>query len=224
VPGLPAGPRTAVAQEAAARQEAGARQDAAAAADTADPYLWLEEIEGERALAWADERNAATLAELSARPEFGPIRDDVLAILESDERIAFPSIRAGMLYNFWQDAGHPRGIYRRTTWEDYLAGDPAWETVLDIDALAAAEDVPWSYGGMTCLPPEERMCLVRLSRGGSDAVEMREFDLERAAFVEGGFFLPGAKGGATWVDENTLLVYTDFGEGSLTTSGYARTV
>ncbi|MDH3427896.1 MAG: S9 family peptidase, partial [Gemmatimonadota bacterium] len=189
-----------------------------------DPYVWLEEVEGEEALAWVTERSAATLAELSARPEYGLIYDEVLAILNSDDRIAFPSIRGEMLYNFWQDADHPRGIYRRTTWEDYLGGEPTWETVLDIDALASAEDVPWAYGGMTCLPPEERLCLVRLSRGGADAVEMREFDLGRAAFIEDGFFLPEAKGGATWVDEHSLLVSTDFGEGSLTTSGYPRIV
>jgi prolyl oligopeptidase len=191
-----------------------------------DPYIWLEQVEGEEALAWVEQQNEATLAELSAHPEYRSIYDDILAILTSDDRIAYPSIRGEVLYNFWQDADHPRGIYRRTTWEDYLAtaGEPSWKTVLDIDALAEAEDVPWSYAGMSCLPPEERMCLARLSRGGADAVEIREFDLERAAFVEGGFFLPEAKGGATWVDENTLLVYTDFGEGSLTTSGYARIV
>lgn len=189
-----------------------------------DPYIWLEEVEGEEALAWATERSEATLEELSERPEYSEIYDDVLAILNSDDRIAFPSIRGDMLYNFWQDADYPRGIYRRTTWEDYLEGNPTWETVLDIGALAEQEGVPWSYSGMTCLPPQERLCLVRLSRGGADAVEIREFDLERAAFIEGGFFLPEAKGGATWVDENTLLVNTDFGEGSLTTSGYSRIV
>ena len=194
------------------------------AAQDEDPYIWLEEVEGEEALAWATERSEETLAELSERPEYSEIYDDVLAILNSDDRIEFPSIRGDMLYNFWQDADHPRGIYRRTTWEDYLGGEPAWETVLDVDALAEQEGVPWSYSGMTCLPPEERMCLARLSRGGADAVEIREFDLERAAFVQGGFFLPEAKGGATWVDANTLLVNSDFGEGSLTTSGYARIV
>ncbi len=194
------------------------------AAQAEDPYQWLEEVEGEEALAWAKERSQATLDELSARPEYSEIYDDVLAILNSDDRIAFPSIRGEMLFNFWQDADHPRGIYRRTTWEDYLGGNPTWETVLDIDLLADQEGVPWSYSGMTCLPPEERHCLVRLSRGGADAVEIREFDLERAAFIDGGFFLPEAKGGATWVDPNTLLVNTDFGDGSLTTSGYSRIV
>ncbi|MEN8376069.1 MAG: prolyl oligopeptidase family serine peptidase [Gemmatimonadota bacterium] len=189
-----------------------------------DPYIWLEAVEGEEALAWATERSEATLAELSGRPEYSEIFDDILQILSSDDRIAFPSIRGEMLYNFWQDADHPRGVYRRTTWEDYLGGQPTWETVLDMDALSDLEGVNWSYSGMSCLPPAERMCLVRLSRGGADAVEIREFDLERAAFVEGGFYLPEAKGGATWVDENTLLVNTDFGEGTLTTSGYSRIV
>ena len=193
-------------------------------ANEEDPYIWLEEVEGEDALAWATERSEATLAELSERPEYQQIYDDILAILTSDDRIPYPSIRGDMLYNFWTDEDHPRGIYRRTTWEDYLGGDPTWEVVLDIDAIAEAEDVPWSYSGMTCLPPEETMCLVRLSRGGADAVETREFDLATAEFVEDGFFLPEAKGGATWVDENTLLVNTDFGEGSLTTSGYSRIV
>ena len=201
----------------------GAQQEMAAQQEE-DPYIWLEEVEGQEALAWATERSDATLATLSERPEYRPIYDDILEILTSDDRIAYPSIRGDMLYNFWTDEDNPRGIYRRTTWEDYLAGDPAWEVVLDIDAIAEAEGVPWSYGGMTCLPPEERMCLVRLSRGGADAVETREFDLAEAEFVEDGFFLPEAKGGATWVDENTLLVATDFGEGSLTTSGYARIV
>jgi len=203
-------------------QQPEAAEPARQAAD--DPYRWLEEIEGEYALAWVTERSEETLAELSARAEYRPIYDEILAILESDDRIAVPSIPGEMFYNFRQDDEHPRGIYRRTTWEDYLAGDPEWETVLDIDALAEAEGVPWSYSRMTCLPPEERMCLARLFRGGADAVEIREFDLETATFVKDGFFLPEAKGSATWVDENTLLVSTDFGEGSLTTSGYARMV
>jgi prolyl oligopeptidase len=203
-----------------------AQEDIGSAPEQAaeDPYLWLEEVEGEEALAWVTAQSDETLAELSARPEYQPIYDEILAILNSDDRIAYPTMRGEMLYNFWQDEQNPRGIYRRTTWKGYLSGDPAWETVIDIDALAAAEGVPWSYGGMTCLPPAETMCLVRLSRGGSDAVEIREFDLGSATFVEDGFFLPEAKGAATWIDENALLVATDFGAGSLTTSGYARQV
>jgi prolyl oligopeptidase len=187
-----------------------------------DPFLWLEEVEGGRALAWVEERNAETLAELEAHPWFEPLRSDVLEVLTSDERLVMPSTRGDVVYNFWTDADHPRGIYRRTSLDDYLAGDPAWETVLDVDALAEAEGVPWAYGGTSCLPPENRRCLVSLSRGGSDASEAREFDLVEARFVENGFYLPEAKSSFGWVDENTLLVGTDWGEGSLTTSGYAR--
>jgi prolyl oligopeptidase len=195
---------------------------AVAAQQPDDPFLWLEDVEGERALEWVIERNERTLDELSAHPAFEPIRERVLGILDSDDRIAFPSILGDDLYNFWQDGEHPRGIWRRTSWDAYLAGDPAWEIVLDIDALAAEEDVNWSYGGATCLRPEYRRCLVRLSRGGADAVEIREFDARELRFLEDGFFLPEAKQNVAWLDEDRLLVSTDFGEGSLTTSGYAR--
>lgn len=189
-----------------------------------DPYLWLEEVEGERALAWAVAQSDATVAEFEALPVFGELEQAVLQVIGSADRIAYPSIRGDHLYNFWTDPEHPRGVYRRTTWDGYLSGAPDWEIVLDIDALAEAEGVPWAYGGMSCLEPEHRRCLVRLSRGGADATEIREFDLQRAAFVEGGFFLPEAKGGAVFVDPETVLVATDFGAGTLTTSGYPRQV
>jgi prolyl oligopeptidase len=188
-----------------------------------DPFLWLENVESERALAWVAEHNAASLDELTSHPAYTPIYDDLLEIITSDDRIPFPSIAGERLYNFWSDEEHERGIWRWTSWESYLAGnDVAWETVLDIDALAEAEGVPWAFRGANCLPPEDRICLVNLSRGGSDATEVREFDRESGAFIEDGFFLPEAKSAIAWVDENTLLVGTDFGEGSLTTSGYAR--
>ncbi len=188
-----------------------------------DPYIWLEEVEGEEALGWATDRSEATLAEFAAMPRFDAIMSETMDILGSQDRIAYPSIRGSHLYNFWRDNEHPRGIYRRTSWDAYVGGEPEWETVLDIDALVAEEGVPWSFGGMSCLGPEDRLCLVNLSRGGADATEVREFDLSTRSFVEDGFFLPEAKNGATFVDENTLLVATDFGEGSMTTSGYPRT-
>jgi prolyl oligopeptidase len=188
-----------------------------------DPFLWLEEVEGERALRWVTERSEATLAELSAHPLFDPIRERVLEILDSDERIPFPSIMGDLLYNFWQDGEHPRGIWRRTGWNDYLSGDPAWETVLDVGALAEAEGVNWAWGGATCLPPEYARCLVRLSRGGADAVEVREFDAVARRFLSDGFFLSEAKQSVAWLDEDRVLVASDFGPGSMTTSGYART-
>ena len=115
--------------------------------DAEDPYIWLEEVEGEEALAWVEARNAATVAELEASPVYQPIFDRTVEILDSQDRIAYPSILGDRLYNFWQDAEHPRGIWRRTSWESYLSGNPGWETVLDIDALALEEDVPWSFGG-----------------------------------------------------------------------------
>ena len=200
-------PRTAAAQDSTA---------------TTDRFLWLEEVEGERAMAWVEGRNAGTLAELEAHPWFATLQQDILGIITSEDRIAYPSTRGDVVYNFWTDAEHERGIYRRTAIASYLSGAPEWETVLDVDALAEAEGVPWAYRGMACLGPEYRLCMVTLSRGGSDAAELREFDLVEARFVEGGFFLPEAKSALGWVDANTLLVGTDWGEGSLTTSGYAR--
>jgi prolyl oligopeptidase len=192
-------------------------------AATDDPFLWLEEVEGERPLTWVTERSEATLAELSAHPLFEPIRERVLEILDSDDRIPFPSIMGDRLYNFWQDGEHPRGIWRRAGWDDYLGGDPAWETVLDVGALAEAEGVNWAWGGATCLPPEYVRCLVRLSRGGADAVEVREFDASEGRFLDDGFFLPEAKQSVSWLDGDRVLVASDFGPGSMTTSGYART-
>jgi len=188
-----------------------------------DPFLWLEEVEGERAMAWVRDRNAETEEELMDDPGFGSLRDRIAEILSSEERIPYPSIAGDALYNFWQDEDHPRGMWRRATWASYLSGDPGWETVLDVDALAEEEGVPWSFSGATCLPPEKRLCLVRLSRGGADAVEIREFDREESRFVEDGFFLPEAKQSVAWHGPDALLVATDFGEGSLTNSGYART-
>jgi prolyl oligopeptidase len=187
-----------------------------------DPFLWLEEVEGARAMEWVQSRNEATLAELTASPSYQPIFERVREIFDSRDRIAFPSIMGDRLYNFWQDQQNPRGIWRRTTWESYLSGTPQWEVVIDVDALAAAEGVNWSYAGASCLEPEYRRCLVRLSRGGADAVEVREFDMQTRRFIEGGFRLPEAKQSVAWLDGDALLVATDFGAGSMTTSGYAR--
>ncbi|MEE2637545.1 MAG: prolyl oligopeptidase family serine peptidase [Acidobacteriota bacterium] len=189
-----------------------------------DPFLWLEEVEGDDALGWVEAQNSETLGVLGETDAFRALYDDALEILTAQDRIAYPSTVGEVVYNFWTDAEHRRGIYRRTTLEDYLAGDPEWETVLDIDALAESEGVPWAFAGMTCLAPEYRHCLVNLARGGSDATESREFDLPSASFVEDGFFLPEAKSSVAWIDPDSLLVGTDAGSGSMTTSGYARTV
>ncbi|MFP4623283.1 MAG: prolyl oligopeptidase family serine peptidase [Gemmatimonadota bacterium] len=190
--------------------------------DPPDPYLWLEEVEGERAMRWVQEQSRGTLDALSRHPAYQRLYRDALEILSSDERIAYPSIMGDHLYNFWTDDTHERGIWRRTSWESYLSGEPEWEVVLDIDALAILEGETWAFGGATCLAPEYRHCMVSLSRGGADATEVREFDLETATFVEDGFFLPEAKNSVAWKSRDELLVSTDFGEGSLTASGYPR--
>ena len=187
-----------------------------------DPFMWLEEVEGERALEWVASRNATTLETLGAHPEYEQLFVDALEILNSDERIAYPSIMGEHLYNFWTDEEHERGIWRRTSWESYLSGEPAWEVILDIDALAEREGERWAFGGAACLAPEYRRCMVSLSRGGADATEIREFDLESATFVQDGFFVPEAKNSVAWRSADELLISTDFGEGSLTTSGYPR--
>jgi prolyl oligopeptidase len=187
-----------------------------------DPFLWLEEVEGRRAMDWVEAKNAATIAELSRSPVYQPMLERTKQILDARERIAYPSIIGDRLYNFWQDAANPRGLWRRTSWESYLGGSPQWETVLDIDALAKGEGLQWSFAGAECLPPAYTRCLMYLSRGGADATQVREFDVNTKVFIPGGFMLAEAKQSLAWVDENTVLIATNFGAGSMTTSGYAR--
>lgn len=188
-----------------------------------DPFLWLEDIDGEEALAWARERNAESTGLLEATPGFESLRKRLLAIYQSKEKIPHVTARGEHLYNFWQDQDHVRGLWRRISPASYRTTDPEWETVLDLDAVAAGEKENWVWKGPIVLEPDHHRALLRLSRGGGDAVVMREFDLERLAFVEGGFEMPEAKSNASWLDRDTLLVGTDFGEGSLTESGYPRT-
>jgi prolyl oligopeptidase len=185
-----------------------------------DPFLWLEEVEGERALAWAREQNARSLAELQGDARFARFEADARKILEARDRIADPVLMGGRVYNFWQDDVHVRGLLRRSDWASYAAGKPAWETVLDVDALSAKDGKPWVTGLPECLAPEYRRCLVTLSNGGKDAARVREFDVETKSFVDGGFEIPEAKTGRTWADRDTLLVATDWGAGTLTKSGY----
>jgi len=195
-----------------------------APAQEADPFQWLEEVEGEKAMAWVKKQNALSEKELKATPEYAPTFKKALEILDSKERIAYPNLMGTLVYNFWQDAEHERGIWRRAPLASYRTGDPAWETVLDMDALGKAEGKPWVFKGGECLPPAYQRCLVSLSRGGGDAVEIREFDATTKSFVAGGFLVPEAKSSVSWKDESTLWLGTDFGEGSLTTSGYPRIV
>ena len=189
-----------------------------------DPYLWLEEVDGEEALAWVQEVNERSAADLKAHPDFESLYADALAALDSESRIPTVEQRGDHLYNFWRDDQNPRGVLRRTTLEELRRDAPRWETVLDIDALSEAEGEKWVYKGLDCLPEEHRKCLIRLSPGGGDAVTTREWDMQTMSFVEGGFDVPVAKQGTDWIDEDTLFVGTDFGEGSMTESGYPRIV
>ncbi len=185
-----------------------------------DPHIWLEEIEGEKPLAWARAENEKTFGVLQKDPRYQRYYDEALQILQAKDRIPFVSIRRDGLYNFWQDQDHVRGILRRTTLASYRTAAPQWETVLDVDALSKAENANWVYKGMSCLPPEERRCLVNLSVGGKDASVIREFDTVDRKFVTGGFNLPEAKQTVAWIDADTVLVARDWGEGTLTKSGY----
>jgi len=194
--------------------------DAKADAADADPYLWLEDVQGERALAWARAQNERSLAELRADPRFARFEADARRILEARDRIADPVLFAGTVYNFWQDDRHVRGLLRRSDWESYAGGTPKWEPVLDVDALAAQDGKTWVTALPDCLAPDYRRCLVVLSDGGKDAAIVREFDTASRQFVAGGFALPEAKHSVEWFDRDTLLVGTDWGPGSLTASGY----
>jgi prolyl oligopeptidase len=189
-----------------------------------DPYLWLEDVTGDKALDWVRAQNARSQAELEAAPGFGALRDRLLAIYDSKDRIPGVAARGKWLYNFWRDEANPRGLWRRTTLAEYKKKAPAWEVVLDLDALGKAEGENWVWGGATCLYPDYNRCLLNLSRGGADANVVREFDIPTKTFVAGGFTLPEAKSDVAWKDLDTLYVGTDFGPGSLTDSGYPRIV
>jgi prolyl oligopeptidase len=196
-----------------------------ATSDATDPYLWLEEVEGERAMAWVNDQNTRSLGTLQGDPRYEALHQQALDIVQSRDRIPSAGFnRDGTVDNFWQDAEHVRGIWRRATLASYKTDAPQWETILDIDALAAAEGKNWVYKGSSCLEPDERLCLISLSDGGKDAVVVREYDTVAKAFVDGGFELPESKGGATWIDADTLLISRDFGPGTLTSSGYPMIV
>ncbi|MFO1015995.1 MAG: prolyl oligopeptidase family serine peptidase [Hyphomonadaceae bacterium] len=186
-----------------------------------DPYLWLEDVEGERALTWVREQNERSLATLEADPRFAQLQADAIALANSRDRLPTGGIQDGYYYNFWQDETHVRGVYRRAPVAEFARNaSPNWETVLDIDAIAAAENANWVFKGADCLEGSTR-CMIALSDGGRDASTYREYDFATRAFVPNGFVVPEAKSGVAWLDENTLLVATDWGEGSMTESGYA---
>lgn len=193
---------------------------ASAQAVSDDPYIWLEEVSSAKAMDWVNAHNARSTAVLEADPRYPEYYKEALAIAEAKDRIPVGSFIGGMVYNFWQDSDHVRGIWRRTTTASYESGQPDWETVIDLDALAAAEKENWVWQGATCSRPLERRCLISLSDGGEDASTVREFDLKTKRFRKGGFVLPKGKQEATWETENTLLVSREWKPGDLTESGY----
>jgi len=193
-----------------------------AAMTTPDPYAWLEDITGDKPLAWAKQQNARTEAELAADPGFATLQSRLLEVLDSRDKIPLVEKIGAYYYNFWKDAEHVRGLWRRTTLDEYRKPQPQWETVIDLDALSQAEHENWVWHGADCLKPDYARCLVALSRGGSDADVTREFDLANKQWVKDGFFRPEAKGSLGWIDRDHVFVQTELGPDSMTTSGYPR--
>ncbi|MCV7402354.1 S9 family peptidase [Mycobacterium fragae] len=188
-----------------------------------DPYLWLEDVTGDEALNWVRARNEPTVAEFGG-DDFEAMRAEALEVLDTDTRIPYVRRRGDYLYNFWRDADNPRGLWRRTTLDSYRAESPDWDVLIDVDALSRADDESWVWAGANVIEPDYTRALIGLSRGGSDAAIMREFDMGTREFVDGGFALPEAKSYYSWADPDTLLIGTDFGADSLTESGYPRIV
>ncbi|MFC5570247.1 prolyl oligopeptidase family protein [Lysobacter yangpyeongensis] len=204
-------------------------EDAPKMKDPADPFAWLEDVEGSRSLDWVRAQNAKTEAALTTTPQFRQLEGDIREILDSNAKIPGVEKIGTYYYNFWKDAQHQRGLWRRTTLDEYRKPEPQWETVLDLDALNAAENEKWVWHGAQCLKPAQpggayERCLISLSRGGSDADVTREFDLSSKSWVKDGFYRPEAKGGLGWIDRDRVYVYTDFGKDSMTPSGYPRIV
>ncbi|AUZ54215.1 S9 family peptidase [Stenotrophomonas acidaminiphila] len=197
---------------------------AMAADDGQDKYAWLEDVTGDKPLAWVKEQNAKAEARLAQSPQFKEMEAGIRAVLDSDAKIPGVEKIGDYYYNFWKDKQHERGVWRRTTLVEYRKAEPLWETVLDLDALNKAEGENWVWHGANCLRPQYTRCLIALSRGGADADVTREFDLSKKEWIKDGFFRPEAKGGLGWIDQDTVFVYTDFGDGSMTTSGYPRVV
>lgn len=191
---------------------------------TNDPYIWLEDKDGAKSLAWVETENKRTLARLEADLRYKTFFDEALAIASAEDRIPMPQMIGGRIFNLWRDTTHPQGIWRWTSEADYAAASPKWTTLIDLDALSQAEGKKWVWKGVTCLEPEERRCLVELSEGGEDATTLREFDIVDGRFVDGGFTLPTSKQQVGWIDADTLIVSRDWGGGTVTKSGYPYVV
>lgn len=189
-----------------------------------DPNQWLEEVEGEQSLTWVKEQNQKTQTTLEKDPRFHRIYTETKRILSADDRLSYIHVMGNSAYHFYQSDKHRKGLYRRMDLSSYINGKPKWEAVLDLDALAKSEKEDWVWKGLDCLEPEFKKCMIYLSRGGKDAKVAREFDLSKKMFVANGFFLPESKGETSWINENQMLIATDFGKGTMTDSGYPRQV
>ncbi len=200
---------------------AGAQQ---AVPEQSDKYTWLEDINGERPMAWVKAENAGTAAVIEKDKHFAPLQAEALKVLESPDRLPDPELRNGAVYNTWRDAEHVRGIVRRTTLKDYLTAQPQWDTVLDYDALSKTDKQSWVGKGLVCLHPDDEFCLAALSAGGEDADTLREINLKTGKFVEDGFVLPRGKQTVAWVDKDTLLIGRDWGPGTMSEAGYPITI
>ncbi len=220
-PALPAALVAALLLPAAALAQPAASPANPPRTDAPDPFLWLEEGDGARATAWVEGQNARAKARLEGDPRYETLLAEARAIFTAQDRIATPSFRAGGVDNLWQDDVHPHGLWRHASLASYAAGTPDWATILDVDALAEAEDRNWFFQWAECLKPAQTRCLVELSDGGGDAVEIREFDTNAKAFVEGGFTSPEGKQSTAWLDADTLLVAREWVPGEVTESGYA---
>ncbi len=200
--------------------------------DKNDPYLWLENVHGERAMSWVNTENTKTLNLLEKDPLYTELYAAALKIAEAKDRIPTPRIIHDEIYNFWQDANHTRGIWRKTSVADYRAAEPHWQMVLDLDALAAREKANWFNKGADCERTQQHRCLISLSDGGEDATTVREFDLPTQTFVTDGFTLPRSKQGegtlkvsdTAWESPDTILAAREWQPGELTTAGYPYVV
>lgn len=183
-------------------------------------YNWLEELRSDKSLAWVKKHNDSSLKKLEALPTFAPMKQEALSILEAKDKIPFGTIRKDYVYNFWQDADHVKGIWRRSLWTTYSVGKPVWETLLDVDALAKSSGKNYVYGGTECLHSDPNHCIIRLSEGGSDASYQREFDLGKKEFVKGGFELPASKSSLAFVTKDEVLFNNAVTPATQTDSGY----
>ena len=189
-----------------------------------DKYLWLEEVLADNSLEWARSQNKKTIETFSSDPEFEHLVDRMTEVLQTKEKIAFADfIHDGYVYNTWYDEKNIQGLVRRSKMMTYKSGNPEWEVLLDLDLLSSSEGEKWVYHGAS-ISPDKKKALIFLSPGGTDADTMREFDLEKKEFVEGGFSLPISKGSASWMSDNELFLERDFGPETLTKSGYPRTI